>query len=94
MSRSLTSVSELWKEFHEGIAGNPSIQSLEERYGNTWRKSSSDSKFFSKRRLIIEKVLDIVQKEGVTTKEAISKLDTFRGSKTLDWLSKNRNSYE
>jgi hypothetical protein len=94
MSRSLTSVSELWKEFHEGIAGNPSIQSLEERYGNTWRKSSSDSKFFSKRRLIIEKVLDIVQKEGVTTKEAIFKLDTFRGSKTLDWLSKNRNSYE
>jgi hypothetical protein len=87
MSQYLNSVEELWREFYDGLKGGPSIVSLEQDFGKKWCNSAADSKFFSKRKLIIEMVLSIA------VKEAIRMLDVFWGNRTLDWLSKNRKSY-
>jgi hypothetical protein len=93
MSRHISSVAELWREFYVGLAGGPSINSLERDFGNRWRRSAADSKYFSKRKLIIEKVISIANSDGITVEEAIKKFDRFRGDHSLDWLAKNRNRY-
>jgi hypothetical protein len=93
MSRYITSVEELWREFYHGLNGGPSIVSLEQEFGKKWHSSAADSKFFSKRKFIIEMVLSVADTNGVSTEEAIRMLDEFRGNRTLDWLSKNRKTY-
>ena len=49
--------------------------------------------YYSKRKLIIDKVISIANSTGVTVEQAIIQLDIFRGERTLDWLAKNRNKY-
>lgn len=49
MSRKTGDISTLWKEFTEGINGQPPIRTLERQYGTSWRKRSSETKFFTKR---------------------------------------------
>jgi hypothetical protein len=70
MSRHISSVAELWREFYVGLAG-PSINSLEHDFGTRRRRSAADSKYFSKRKLIIEKVISIASSDGVAMEEAI-----------------------
>ncbi|EIE89012.1 hypothetical protein RO3G_13723 [Rhizopus delemar RA 99-880] len=49
MNREIVSVTDVWREYSEGLGGNPSVQYLEERYGTAWRKERKDSRFFSRR---------------------------------------------
>jgi hypothetical protein len=93
MSRHISSVAELRREFYIGLGGGPSINSLEHEFGNQWRRSAAASKYYSKRKLIIDKVISIANSTGVTVEQAINQLDNFRGEHTLDWLAKNRNKY-
>ena len=93
MSRHISSVAELWREFYVGLGGGPSINSLEHEFRNKWRRSAADSKYFSKRKLIIDKVISIANSRGIMVGEAIKELDHFCGERSLDWLAKNRNSY-
>jgi hypothetical protein len=88
MSRAVTTVAELWKEWHEGLASNPSVEEMEEKFGRKWRATSKESKFFSRRKTIIDYVKQVVSTQRVSWVEAVRKVDEERGSKSLDALSK------
>jgi len=47
LSRAVNSVPDLWREWTQGLSGQPSIQSLEDQYGVSWRKSQKEKTFFS-----------------------------------------------
>ncbi|OWZ22012.1 Short-chain dehydrogenase [Phytophthora megakarya] len=49
MNRKITSVRELWEEWHHGLMHQPSVEYLETKYGTKWRSSTKESKFFSRR---------------------------------------------
>ncbi|KAG1036145.1 hypothetical protein G6F43_013107 [Rhizopus delemar] len=40
MNREIVSVTDVWREYSEGLGGNTSVQYLEEKYGTAWRKDS------------------------------------------------------
>ncbi|OWZ21000.1 hypothetical protein PHMEG_0004521 [Phytophthora megakarya] len=87
MSRRVSTVRELWTEWHDGLANQPSIESLERSYGTKWRSSTSESKFFS-RRLFVVKYVRVLVQDGLSVDSAIDKADTERGRRSIDAFSK------
>lgn len=88
MSRGLTRVSELWKEWHEGIGSSPSVISMEKKHGTKWRFTSKDSKFFSRRKVIIDHVNHVMKNRNVDANAALAAVEREQGAKSLDALSK------
>ncbi|CCX06815.1 Similar to High-osmolarity-induced transcription protein 1; acc. no. Q6CR76 [Pyronema omphalodes CBS 100304] len=88
LSRNIKTVRELWEEWNNGLGPNqPSIVSLEKQFGPKWRSSTAERKFYSRRKVIIEEV-NKHQKFGYTEEDALNMVEGFRGSKSLDSLSK------
>jgi hypothetical protein len=56
LSRTITTVPELWREWTAGLGGYPSVQSLEDRYGAAWRPSQKERVFFCRRKVIIDEI--------------------------------------
>ena len=77
MSRTIQTVRELWEEWHVGIHGNPSIQSLEDSYGCRWRSDNKERVFFSRRKVIIDWIQARVSK-GVLLADAIDEIELIR----------------
>ncbi|OWZ15572.1 hypothetical protein PHMEG_00010762 [Phytophthora megakarya] len=87
MSRGVSTVKELWTEWHDGIANQPSIQHLENTYGTKWRQSSKEAKFYSRTLCVINYVHTLVS-GGLTTEAALERADMERGRRSIDALSK------
>ena len=88
MSRSVSSVSELWKEFTEGIGINPAVETLESQHGTKWRKGNSETQFYFRRKAVIDRVKHFISSQNLNTEAAIRKADVERGSKSLDAYGK------
>ena len=89
MCKLTSSVPALWAEWNDGLPGKPSVKSIEAKYGTKWRKASAKSKYFQRRKRIIDAVEKYASTESVCIEEAVAHFETIRGSKSLDWLCKN-----
>lgn len=78
MSRQLITVKELWEEWENGLLGQPSISSLEVRFGSKWRNTAAEKKFFQRRKKIIDYIHMKSIADGVTHDMVIAELDAFR----------------
>lgn len=87
MSRTLSTVAALWKEWKQGLDNSPSVESLESNYGPRWRTSQAERKFYSRRKVIIEEVTKRIA-GGADCRRAIEEVESLRASKSLDGLSK------
>lgn len=58
MSRQVSDVQQLWREWHEGLGGMPSIQHLNLKWKNAWRMemSQQDKMWYSRRKKIIDAI--------------------------------------
>ncbi|EED18993.1 hypothetical protein TSTA_127010 [Talaromyces stipitatus ATCC 10500] len=72
-----TDLRELWEEWHVGIHGNPSIQSLEDSYRCRWRSDNKERVFFSCRKVIIDWIQAQVSK-GILLADAIDEIELMR----------------
>ncbi|OWZ15903.1 hypothetical protein PHMEG_00010379 [Phytophthora megakarya] len=63
MSRGVSTVKELWTEWHHGPTNQPSIKYLEKLYDTQWGQSTKEAKFFSRRLCVIKYVCGIVSRE-------------------------------
>jgi hypothetical protein len=52
MSRGVKTITDLWWEWHSGLAGGVSVQYMNEKFGAYWR--NNDRQFYNKRRRMIE----------------------------------------
>lgn len=88
MDRSVTSAQRLWKEWHEGLHGNESVESIERKYKNAWRKDARDRMFFMKRKNIIDLVKKVSKYKGKSNNEIIEEIDQYMSEekKTLNWI--------
>ncbi|CDH60233.1 predicted protein [Lichtheimia corymbifera JMRC:FSU:9682] len=91
LSRNLTTVHEVWKEWDKGLRrGDPAVKDLEAKYKAKWRDSEKERKFFSKRK-IIDEIYGIHEKDHVSITEAVNRLEARRGKRSLDRLWKDLN---
>eukprot|EP00644_Phytophthora_capsici_P007056 jgi/Phyca11/63351/gw1.22.607.1 len=56
MSRRISTVRELWPEWHVGLSNQPSVDCLDKQYGRKWRMSSKEAKFYCRRHCVIKYV--------------------------------------
>ncbi|KAI3630051.1 hypothetical protein MIR68_011486 [Amoeboaphelidium protococcarum] len=92
MNRSVVTVSTLWQEWTSGIAGGPPVQDLEATFGTKWRKDQTESKFFNRRRVIIDEIKRMVNENVASCEqEAVRLLEIKRSSNlwSLDKLMKS-----
>ena len=88
MSRTLTTVAEAWQEWTAGIAGRPSIQSLDDAWGPAWRKLQKEKMFYCRRKVLINEIRK--RAAGGDPCRAVSDLEQIRlqGRRSLDALQK------
>lgn len=89
MGRGVSTVRQLWLEWSHGLGGNPPICELEEKHGTKWRRTASESKFFRRRKKIIDAIITHSTASGGSLEESLGYFTQLQGNKTLDWLSKN-----
>ncbi|OWY93979.1 hypothetical protein PHMEG_00036432 [Phytophthora megakarya] len=87
MSRGVSTVRELWAEWHHGLTNQRPIQYLENTYGTQWRQSTKEAKFFSRRLCVIKYVRSLVS-NGLSIETALEKADIERGRRSIDSFSK------
>lgn len=90
MNREISTVHDLWREWSIGLGTGPSVKSLEEAWGPRWRQTPTETRFFNRRRIIIDEVNRLVKESGVTVEEAVRSLDgkIQESTKSLNWLQK------
>ena len=86
LARKLRTIKQIWQEYSVGINGQPSVKSLEEKYGTNWRNSDNEIKLYSYRNKIYRAIQKLIAK-GITEEEAIKELESIM--KANNWsLSK------
>lgn len=74
MSRELVSVQDLWQEFKVGYRGGPSVEQMEATYGRAWRSDAKESKWYNRRKCIINRVQLYMETFGLEAEAAIARL--------------------
>ncbi|KAK9376057.1 transcriptional activator of glycolytic enzymes-domain-containing protein [Lipomyces chichibuensis] len=78
MSREVSTVPDLWEEWDSGLNGGPIVRELEEKYGTRWRQNSAERKFFCLRKVIIDYVMRICNREGIPIEESVNRVEEIR----------------
>ncbi|SCV00450.1 LAMI_0G05138g1_1 [Lachancea mirantina] len=85
LNRAIRSVTDLAREYYEGLTGLPSVVSLERRFGASWRASASERTFFAKRMHIINRINDVRDNptkyglpEDITRRQAVKIIENIR----------------
>ncbi|KAF1987333.1 hypothetical protein K402DRAFT_393038 [Aulographum hederae CBS 113979] len=82
-------------QWTQGLSGQPSIQSLEDQYGVSWRQSPKEKTFFSRRKVIIDCIRTAISR-GEFSASAVVRLETLcaNGGWSLSQLYKRLNKKE
>lgn len=78
MDHTIDTVDALYREFHIGILGKPSVLSIEQQWGTAWRKPAAIKQFFMRRKKIIDEIKRLGEKLNGGVEEAVQRLDEFR----------------
>ncbi|RYC87852.1 hypothetical protein BFJ63_vAg9273, partial [Fusarium oxysporum f. sp. narcissi] len=78
-------VRDVWKEWEEGIAGQPAIQVLEETWGSRWRPGNGIRVQFCRRKVIWDELLACTA-SGKSEEEAVAELELLRAGRSLNRL--------
>jgi hypothetical protein len=55
LSRGVTTIPDLWREWTVGLGGQLSVEALDERWGSRWRHGA-EFQFYSRRKVIIDEI--------------------------------------
>jgi hypothetical protein len=89
LSRGLKDVKDLYREWHVGLGGLPSICSLEKTHGIAWRtrpdkkKHEAEKKKLQRRKLVIKRLDEIADEEACSLEKAVEILDKWREENSL-----------
>ncbi|SAM09828.1 hypothetical protein [Absidia glauca] len=88
MSRGIRTVTDLYREWNDGLAGGYSIISLEQRWGVKWRQDDKEKKFYNRRRSIIATIKKYAEEHNITMETAVNLAEENRSrrSKSLHYL--------
>jgi hypothetical protein len=72
LSRCITTILDLWREWTVGLGGQLSVEALDERWGSRWR-CGAEFQFYSRRKVIIDEIKRLV----AGGREAIDVVDSL-----------------
>lgn len=85
LARAFT-VTDVWREWKEGLAGRPAIRELEETWGSRWRPGNAVRVQFCRRKVIWDEVLARAAHGGKSEAEAVAELELLRAGRSLNQL--------
>ena len=93
--RNLRTVNQVWDEYSYGIDGNPSVKSLDEKYGGTWKITASERSLYYRRKVIIDSIKTLMS-QNITEPEAVNEVERIREENfwTLGQLTTNLPSFD
>jgi hypothetical protein len=74
-------VRDVWKEWEEGIAGQPAVRVLEETWGSRWRPGNGIRVQFCRRKVIWDELLARTA-SGKSEEEAVAELELLRAGRS------------
>ncbi|KAK8070065.1 hypothetical protein PG994_006681 [Apiospora phragmitis] len=78
-------VEEVWKEYREGMDGQPAIEELDATWGSRWRPEPRGRTWYSRRKVIWDKIKDFIA-EGMEEDEAVKEVEKLRDGGTINKL--------
>ena len=97
MSRTITTVRDLWCEYTIGLGASPSVKTMYEGDTVQWRQNDSERRFYRRRKVILDAVVHMADKRGIPTDEAAAALDVWRlrqANTSLNNLTKSVHRFE
>ena len=78
MSRTtISTVTDLWREYSVGIGGRPSVQSQYEVKGRSWAKNDSERKHYQRRMIVVKEIKQLALEYTVREVDVAARLDEF-----------------
>jgi hypothetical protein len=74
LSRTISTIPQLWREWTVGLGDGPSVQGLEDLYGPRWRQAHSEKVMYGRRKVIIDEIRRR-QAEGINTGAAVEEVE-------------------
>ncbi|EXK77484.1 hypothetical protein FOQG_17813 [Fusarium oxysporum f. sp. raphani 54005] len=78
-------VRDVWKEWEEGIAGQPAVRVLEEKWRSRWRPENGVRVQFCRRKVTWDELLARTA-SGKNEEEAVAELELLRAGRSLNRL--------
>lgn len=83
--RTVGTVEEVWKEYREGMDGQPAIEELDATWGSRWRPEPRGRTWYSRRKVIWDKIKEYIA-EGMDEDEAVKEVEKLRDGGTINKL--------
>lgn len=83
--RTVGTVDEVWKEYRQGMDGQPAIEELDATWGSRWRPEPRGRTWYSRRKVIWDKIKDFMA-EGMGEDEAVREVEKLRDGGTINKL--------
>ncbi|KAI1373158.1 transcriptional activator of glycolytic enzymes-domain-containing protein [Hypoxylon crocopeplum] len=78
-------VEEVWKEYREGMDGQPAIEDLDATWGSRWRPEPRGRTWYSRRKVIWDKIKEYMG-EGLDEDDAVREVEKLRDGNTINKL--------
>ncbi|KAI1408673.1 transcriptional activator of glycolytic enzymes-domain-containing protein [Hypoxylon sp. FL1857] len=78
-------VEEVWKEYREGMDGQPAIEELDATWGSRWRPEPRGRTWYSRRKVIWDKIKEYMA-EGLEEEDAVREVEKLRDGNTINKL--------
>ncbi|KAI2466282.1 transcriptional activator of glycolytic enzymes-domain-containing protein [Annulohypoxylon bovei var. microspora] len=79
------SVEEVWREYREGMDGQPAIEELDATWGSRWRPEPRGRTWYSRRKVIWDKIKEYMA-EGIDEDDAVREVEKLRDGNTINKL--------
>ncbi|KAI8628795.1 transcriptional activator of glycolytic enzymes-domain-containing protein [Xylariaceae sp. FL1651] len=83
--RTVATVEEVWKEYREGMDGQPAVEKLDAAWGSRWRPEPRGRTWYSRRKVIWDKIKDFIA-EGMEEDAAVQEVEKLRDGGTINKL--------
>ncbi|KAI1099790.1 transcriptional activator of glycolytic enzymes-domain-containing protein [Jackrogersella minutella] len=78
-------VEEVWREYREGMDGQPAIEDLDAAWGSRWRPEPRGRTWYSRRKVIWDKIKEYMT-EGLDEEDAVREVEKLRDGNTINKL--------
>ncbi|KAI1076931.1 transcriptional activator of glycolytic enzymes-domain-containing protein [Whalleya microplaca] len=84
--RTVGTVEEVWREYRQGMDGQHSIEWLDATWGSRWRPEPRGRTWYSRRKVIWDKIKEFINNEGMSEDEAVREVEKLRDGGTINKL--------
>ncbi|KAI1735618.1 transcriptional activator of glycolytic enzymes-domain-containing protein [Xylaria scruposa] len=83
--RTVGTVEEVWREYREGMDGQPAIEKLDATWGSRWRPEPRGRTWYSRRKVIWDKIKEYMA-EGMDEEASVQEVERLRDGGTINKL--------